>query len=448
MLILKEQGGKLFVYLRKNKGDEIKRNGKYSAPGGGWNKSERPIDAAIREAQEEARINVDRVRFCGTLIEYHDTVADWVRQNVDNPNDWWYGYYSRIYVGFYSGKFTGRVDERDKETEFITDADFYPFDSVVYDIPGPYADAIEMYMRGDYIKENTDISLEEVATEKDIERNQKLSPIFVVNTFTGTWDGKMIRKAAGMKYSHALISLSPRLSPMYSFDEALIPDPKDLKKKTEYKGLVVDNFERYKREMGFGDLRVIAIMVTNETKKKIKEAIQYYLDRIDQTKYSYKKLVGYIIGSKEVNSFGDMAMVCSEFVDSILKYAKIDISGKSSSNTKPDDLATFKDRNNFFQIYEGKIAKYDPKKTEDKIEKLRQTIEYKNLKSQTRNSMKNPYDHELGRENLIPGMAKRAGKAIANKAGGVKNAVKKKVLKEDGTFEYIDDIEFITEEGD
>lgn len=462
MIILRKQGNKVYVYLRKNKGDEIKRNGKYSVPGGGWEKGERPIDAAIREAQEEARINVDEVRFCGTLLEYHDTVAKWVKDNVENPNDWWYGYYSKIYVGFYAGKFNGHIDERDKETEFIKDADFYAYEDVILDLPGPYADAIDMYINGNYVKEDTEMGiyghkfddlrsdlhpelLNEKATEKDIARNQKLSPIFVVNTFTGTWDGKMIRKAAGMKYSHALISLSPRLSPMYSFDEADIPDPKDPKKTTKYKGLVVDNFERYKREMGFGDLRVICIMVTNETKKKIREAIQYYLDRIDQTKYSYKKLVGYIVGSKEVNSFGDMAMVCSEFVDSILKYAKIDISGKSSSNTKPDDLATFKDRNNFFQIYEGKISKYDPKKTEGKIENMKQTIEYKNLKSQTKKSMKNMYDHELGRENLIPGMAKRAGKAVADKAGSVKNSVKKKILKEDGTFEYVDDIEFFEE---
>lgn len=429
MLILKEVGGKLYVYLRKNKGTDLKANGKYSAPGGGWNKSETPMDAAIREAQEEARINVDRVRFCGTLIEYHDTVAKWVKDNVENPNDWWYGYYSKIYVGFYAGKYNGKIEERDKESSFIKDGNFYLYDDVVYDIPGPYAEAIDLYIQGK--------SLTEAATEKDIERNQKLEPIFVVNTFTGTWDGKLIRAAAGMKYSHALISLNSKLSPMYSFDETEVPDPKNPKNKTMYKGLVIDNFERYKREMGFGDLRVIVIMVTKSTKKKIEEGIKYYVNRIDQTKYSYKKLIGHIIGSKEFSSFGDMAMVCSEFVDTILKYANIDISGKASANTRPDDLSTFHDKNNFFQVYEGKISQYNPRKIDAMIENLRQNTEYKNLKSQTKNSMKSPFDHELGRENLIPGMVKRGGKTIAKK---IKILGIKKVLKEDGTFEYIDEI--------
>jgi len=426
MLILKEIGGKLYVYLRKNKGEDLKHDGKYSAPGGGWNKSETPMDAAIREAQEEARINVDRVRFCGTLIEYHDTVHKWVKDNVENPNDWWYGYYTKIYVGFYAGKYTGKVADRDKESSFIKDGNFYQYDDIVYDIPGPYAEAIDLYIQGR--------SLTEAATEKDIARNQKLEPIFVVNTFTGTWDGKLIKAAAGMKYSHALISLNSKLSPMYSFDETEVPDPKNPDNKNMYKGLVIDHFDRYKKDMSFGDMRVIVIMVTKSTKKKIEEGIKYYVDRIDQTKYSYKKLIGHIIGSKEFSSFGDMAMVCSEFVDTILKYANIDISGKASANTRPDDLSTFHDKNNFFQVYEGKISQYNPSKIDKMIDNLRNNTEYKNLKSQTKNSMKSPFDHELGRENLIPGMVKRGGKAVA------RSFSRKKVLKEDGTFEYVDEI--------
>jgi hypothetical protein len=132
-----------------------------------------------------------------------------------------------------------------------------------------------------------------------------------------------------------------------------------------------------------------------------------------------------------------MALVCSEFVDTILKYANIDISGKASANTRPDDLSTFHDKNNFFQVYEGKISQYNPRKIDAMIENLRQNTEYKNLKSQTKNSMKSPFDHELGRENLIPGMVKRGGKTVAKK---IKVLGIKKVLKEDGTFEYVDEI--------
>ena len=175
-------------------------------------------------------------------------------------------------------------------------------------------------------------------------------------------------------------------------------------------------------------------MVDKATKKKIKEAIKWYVDRIYETRYAYDKLLKLMVGSKKYNSFGDTAMFCSEFVDSVLKYAKIDISGKSSSNTAPDDLASFRDKNNFFQVYEGKISEYDPNKIDDMIENLRQNTEYRNLKSQTRNSMKNPLDHPIGNINHLPDMNRRIAAAAKDKI------FKKKVLKEDGTFEYVDEI--------
>ena len=411
MIILKQISGKTYVYLRKNKGSDIKSDGKFSAPGGGWNKSETPMDAAIREAQEEARINVERVRYCGTLIEYHDTVAKWVKDNVENKDDWWYGYYSKIYVGMYAGKYTGSVAEKDKESSFIKDGAFYSYDDVVYDLPAPYAEAIDLYLSGK--------SLTEAATEKDIERNKSLEPIFIVNTYTGTRAGAIIRTAAGLKYSHSLISFKSDLSPMYSFDDNKIVTTETGPQK--FKGLIVDTFKRYKDKLGDGDLKVVVLMVDKKTKKKVEEAVKYYTDRIDKTKYGYGKLIHYMLG-KNVNmsSFGDMSMFCSEFVDSVLKYANIDISGKSSSNTTPDDLGSYDKKNNFFLVYEGKICNYDPAFTDAFIEALKGSMEHKKLRSQTRHSMKNPYDYQLGNANHM----KDFNRMVITK-------VKKGILKED-----------------
>ena len=144
MLLIKEVNGVDYVFLSRDK------NGDYHAPGGGWERGEDPKDAAIRELNEEALLMVDRVRYCGELIEYSDRrqdVASWVKQNVDEP-DWWYGYYSRIYVGFYAGKFTGRVAARDKEDSFAKDGKFYSVDDVCYSLPTPYVEAIKLYLSG------------------------------------------------------------------------------------------------------------------------------------------------------------------------------------------------------------------------------------------------------------------------------------------------------------
>lgn len=57
-------------------------------PGGSINKGETPIQAAIREAQEEVGITAEDVEYAGCdYCECHDEVKDWVRQNV--PEDEW-----------------------------------------------------------------------------------------------------------------------------------------------------------------------------------------------------------------------------------------------------------------------------------------------------------------------------------------------------------------------
>lgn len=120
MLILRKNNNKYEVLFKYNKDDD-----EFSAPGGGWNENEDPMDAAIREAKEEVRINVTNVEYCGNLIEYHTEVKDWVKDNVDDENDWWYGYFSEIFVGLYDSKFTGFVDEMDRDS-MIKEAKWYP----------------------------------------------------------------------------------------------------------------------------------------------------------------------------------------------------------------------------------------------------------------------------------------------------------------------------------
>ena len=275
-------------------------------------------------------------------------------------------------------------------------------------------------------------------TDEDRRKNQRLVPIFVVNTYTSSSFGKILRNGAGMKYSHGLISFSPTLTPMYSFDDSY--DEKDEKtgKITEYRGLTIDNFKRYKEKMGDGDLRVICILVTPEILKKVKQSVQYYIDHIKDTSYGDMKLLKIIVGNKKLSSFGDMSMFCSEFVDTMLKRAKIDISGKSSANTSPDDLGTFHDKNNFFQVYEGKIKGYDPEKIKAQIETLKNETKYKDLQSQKKGHMKDAYDHEIGAKNHLPQYLGHAAKAGAG-------ALKKKVLGEDGHFYYTEDVEGLSE---
>lgn len=277
-------------------------------------------------------------------------------------------------------------------------------------------------------------------TDEDRRKNERLTPIFVISSYTGTSFGTALKACTGMKYSHSLLSFSPDLDEMYSFDYYNIYKDETIFNEdlVNHRGFVIDSFRRFKKNFPNGDIRVICIMVSPKVFSSVKKSVDYYIKHIKDTNYAKFKLPKIITGNNKLSSFGDMTMFCSEFVDTMLKTAKIDISGKSSANTTPDDFGCFHNRNNFFQVYEGKIGSYDPKLIKAQIETLKQTTKYKDLQSQKKNSMKDEYDHKIGNKNHLPQYLGHAAKAGAG-------ALKKKVLGEDGHFYYTDDIEGLSE---
>ena len=118
----------------------------YRFPGGSWNEDENPMDAAIRETREEARIEVQDVKFCTTFLEVYDDAANWVKKNIPEEH-WWYGYYTCLYIGIYKGKYTGHIDEHDKDPKMIRLGKWYDIDKVYDKLPKHHQHAIDMYKR-------------------------------------------------------------------------------------------------------------------------------------------------------------------------------------------------------------------------------------------------------------------------------------------------------------
>jgi 8-oxo-dGTP pyrophosphatase MutT (NUDIX family) len=141
MLILKDINNNPKVYFSYSDKDK-----EYHAPGGGWNENEDPEEAAVREAREEIHVNVKNVKPFGERLEYYEEIRDWVKDHVSNKKDWWYGYYSKIYVGEYDSKFTGKVNKEDEDSE-INSGKFYVFDDIKDKIYPEYKSAIEAYLR-------------------------------------------------------------------------------------------------------------------------------------------------------------------------------------------------------------------------------------------------------------------------------------------------------------
>ena len=119
------------VYLAKNKSGLY---GNYSVPGGGWDPKEPHDVSAIREAEEEARLSTTNVQYGGNYLTEYDEPKKWEKEKIPKK-DQWRGYYTEVYIGEYTGKFNGHIDEEDKD-DIINVGKFYPI-SEVRDILNP-----------------------------------------------------------------------------------------------------------------------------------------------------------------------------------------------------------------------------------------------------------------------------------------------------------------------
>lgn len=130
--------GKLFI----NHEDGRRFNSKF--PGGGWDKDEDPMKSAVREAREEVRINVKNVKYIGSFLNYDtEKVAKWVKDNIPK-NEWWYGYYTKLYIGEYASRYKGNIEEEDKD-EMINTIRLVDIDEVYDKLNPQQKKAVDIY---------------------------------------------------------------------------------------------------------------------------------------------------------------------------------------------------------------------------------------------------------------------------------------------------------------
>jgi hypothetical protein len=197
----------------------------------------------------------------------------------------------------------------------------------------------------------------------------KLRPVFVVLLYSdSTFDHVAEKVVKGQKYWHAALGFGPALSRTYSFNfgEA---DANKIKG-----GLSFESLEFYKKEHPTGTMEVSCVFLKKDKYKSIKHALEYYIRNKEKTKYSFVNLVFSLLGIKTKNGL-KMNLVCSTFVDTILKAANISLSGNLHTNlTKPDDLSVNSKKEKQFKIYSGPIINYNEKKAADLVERLSNNI--------------------------------------------------------------------------
>lgn len=193
--------------------------------------------------------------------------------------------------------------------------------------------------------------------------DEVLQPVYIVITYTKSTFGKVTRALTDAVYTHSGISLSPKLDRIYSYNMSK-------------NGFSIEDLKLYNHEEGC-IMALYTVMINNNQMKKIKFFLDQQINNIKNTAYSIPNLLGILI-NKPIHISN--AMVCSQFVDDILKKINIDITKKDSALVTPQD---FKNTKNKFliKLYEGPISKYNPNHVQKKIQKIMRS-NFKSIKEE------------------------------------------------------------------
>ena len=195
---------------------------------------------------------------------------------------------------------------------------------------------------------------------RNLYKEKNLYPVFIVLSFTNTVFGKIIRFAKKSTYTHAGLSLDSNLKNILTF-----------KYGSNYNGFNFESIKTYTDTYDGALLEILCLFVDEETKYKIEQSVKYYIKNQNDTKYGFKNLFNILLNKrKEVTDF-DKELVCSQFVDHILKLCNIDILKKPNNLVIPQDYATIAVKHpRVYKIYEGLAKLYNEKKVENIIENL------------------------------------------------------------------------------
>lgn len=187
------------------------------------------------------------------------------------------------------------------------------------------------------------------------------NPVYIILVYTASTFGKMIKEYTHGIYTHAAMSLDNTLNKLYSFNLN--------NQFNKLGGFSIESIEGYKKDNKDAIMCVYTTFVNDDKKRKLDKQINYFIGNIDKTKYSIINVFS-LIANKPIELANDM--ICSQFVDRMLKSVDIDITGMASSLVTPNDI--YKSTSNkIYKVYEGRVDEYNHKKIQAKVNKLRRS---------------------------------------------------------------------------
>lgn len=241
---------------------------------------------------------------------------------------------------------------------------------------------------------NTDIPINEI-TELEKSKTATLTPIFITALYEPSPAGLVIKlwgtvTGQKWKYIHSGLSLDSSLSTVHTF---------------LFKGYSQESLPRLARNKA-NAIRVTALFINSKQKAKIFKALSYYKANQDKTSYSFSNIARIMFKMGNKRSAYSTSMMCSEFVEALLKGANIDSSGKDEVFTAPEDVGKNTDKINAFTVYEGKATDYNKEEVDKKIKQLQNSIHYNHLKAVKTKAERDQIERE--KQVTIPDSKKKA----------------------------------------
>lgn len=195
---------------------------------------------------------------------------------------------------------------------------------------------------------------------------ERLNPVYIVTSYTGTVFGKLIRKAIHSTYTHSAISFEPTLKRIYSYGNS------GTLSNSRYGGLTCESLEDYIRTNKDARILVSVVFLKDEDYNKLESYFDSFINNARNTRYDYSNLIN-VLKNKPLPNDPSLSSICSQFVDSLFKCIGVYIVDKPSNLVTPQDIANI-NHPQVYKLYEGAAIEYDRVKISTMVDKL---IRYK-----------------------------------------------------------------------
>lgn len=232
-------------------------------------------------------------------------------------------------------------------------------------IPGIPYDSMSKYRANRLLEAAQDkYDIIDTTSEDDaptsIDTNDKLQPVYIVLVEGISIFSKAVKKYTNGPFSHAALCIDNTFEKMYSFN---MHDSDG-----KFGGLTHEKVKEYPPDSKLG---VFSIFVKKKDMQKIKDTLNMYDKHVKDTTYSILNVFTLTM-NKSLQM--DFSMICSQFVDNVLKELNIEIVSKPSPLVTPNDFYVASKKNKkIYKLYEGKVKNFTARKVVNKISAIKKS---------------------------------------------------------------------------